>query len=121
MEKIKCVAIDDDPLFLDILKFYCRKLDYVDLLATYENPIEGAVGVVKLKPDLLFLDIEMPYLNGFETVSALDLKPKIIVISSHTEYDLDLLKFDVAKFVTKPLGGIREFDSILKEVVSVYS
>ncbi len=121
MDKIKCVAIDDDPLFLEIIKFFSKKLDYIDLMATFENPIDGAIGVVKLKPDLLFIDIEMPYLDGFEVVSTLNVKPKIIVISSHAEYDLSGLNFEVAKYVTKPLSGVEQFDSIVKEVMSVYS
>lgn len=116
--KYTCIAIDDDPVFLRILDAYINKIDYLQLLGTYSNPIEGARGVAKMKPDLLFIDIEMPYLDGYETISTLEKKPKIIVISSHLEYDTDTLKIDVAKFVSKPLNDPEHLASIVHEVMT---
>ena len=118
MNAIKCVAIDDDPLFLEIMKFYCKKIKGVDMVATFENPIEGALGVVKLKPDLLFLDIEMPYLDGFETMSMLESQPKIVVISSHQNYDLSEIDLNIAEFVTKPLEGVEQLEKIIQKVIN---
>ncbi len=119
MEKVTCVAIDDDPLFLEIIKFYCKKLEYVDLMATYEDAVEGAIGLVKLKPDLIFLDIEMPYLTGDEIVNSLEVVPKVVVISSHAKFDLTSLDFEVAKYVTKPLEKPDQLDAIIREVMEV--
>ena len=80
---ITCLAIDDDPIFLKTLEMYLEEFDSMKLLGTYTNPIEGVMAVVKTKPDVLLLDLEMPYLHGVETLQSLDNLPKIIVISGH--------------------------------------
>lgn len=80
---IRCLAIDDDPLFLKLIKALLNEIKGVELISSYTNPIDGVMAVVKQKPDILLLDIEMPYMDGFETLSTLDRKPKIIVISGH--------------------------------------
>jgi len=118
MKKYRCIAIDDDPLFLEILEYYIQKVESLELIKTYSNPTEGAVGVVKHKPDLLFLDIEMPYLDGYETIYTLEKKPKIVIISSHLEYETDLLKIDVSKFVRKPLSSPEQLAEIVDEVMN---
>jgi DNA-binding NarL/FixJ family response regulator len=118
MKKYRCIAIDDDPLFLEILEYYIQKVDTLELIETYSDPTQGAVGVVKHKPDLLFLDIEMPYLDGYETIYTLENKPKIVIISSHLEYETDLLKIDVSKFVRKPLSSPEQLAEIVEEVMN---
>ena len=117
MEKFKCVAIDDDLVYLEIFKKLAEKVESIELVGTFSSAIDGAVGVSKLKPDILFLDIEMPYLDGYETISTLENKPKIIIVSSHLEYETDELKIDVKKFVRKPLEGPEQLESIVKEVM----
>lgn len=117
MKKYRCIAIDDDPLFLEILEYYIQKVDSLELIETYNDPTQGAVGVVKHKPDLLFLDIEMPYLDGYETIYTLEQKPKIVIISSHLEYETDLMKIDISKFVRKPLSSPEQLASIVEEVM----
>ncbi len=117
MKKHRCIAIDDDPLFLEILEYFIQKVDSLELIATYSDPTAGAVGVVKNKPDLLFLDIEMPYLDGYETIETLEKKPKIIIISSHLEYETDLLKVDVSKYLRKPLSSPEQLAQAVAEVM----
>lgn len=80
---IKCLAIDDDSLFLKMLGIFINDMEGVELVGTYENPVEGVMACVKAKPDVLLLDLEMPYLSGFEALETLDKFPKIIVISGH--------------------------------------
>ena len=111
------MAIDDDPVYLEIFKKIAEKVDSIELVGCYTSAIDGAVAVSKLKPDILFLDIEMPYLDGYETISTLEKKPKIIIVSSHLEYETDELKIDVKKFVRKPLEGPDQLASIVNEVM----
>ncbi len=97
---ITCLAIDDDSLFLKLLKSYFNDFDNIELIGSYENPIDGVMAVVKQKPDILLIDIEMPYMDGFETLETLDKKPKIIIISGHLN-NPNLPDLDVDKFISK--------------------
>ena len=97
---ITCLAIDDDPLFIKLLEAYFNDFKDIELISTCTNPIDGIMAVVKQKPDVLLIDIEMPYMDGFEALSTLDKMPKIIVISGHLD-NPDLPDFKVDKFISK--------------------
>ncbi len=97
---INCLAIDDDPLFIRLLEAYFDDYKDISLISSYTNPIDGIMAVVKQKPDVLLIDIEMPYMDGFEALSTLDKMPKIIVISGHLD-NPDLPDFPVDKFLSK--------------------
>lgn len=113
-----CIAIDDDPLFLDIFEYMANKVDNLHLVNTYTNLADGVKGVVKFKPDILFLDIEMPHLDGFKAMAAFVHQPKIVIVSAHVSYDIDSLNLDISKFVSKPIKSPLQLDNIVKEVMS---
>ncbi|MFY0651271.1 MAG: response regulator [Cyclobacteriaceae bacterium] len=115
--RYSCIAIDDDPLFLEIFEYMAHKVNSLHLINTYSNSVEGAMAAVKYKPDIVFLDIEMPYLDGFEAMSALTHRPKVIIVSAHIRYDTDSLDLDVAKFVSKPIKDPQQLEEIVKEVM----
>lgn len=97
---IKCLAIDDDPLFLKMLGVFFNDIKTATLIDSFTNPVEGTMAIVKQKPDVILLDIEMPYLTGLEALETLDKRPKVIVISGHsiTPSELDI---SVDKFISK--------------------
>lgn len=97
---IRCLAIDDDPLFLKMLGVLFSDIKSAVLIDTFTNSVEGTMAVVKQKPDVILLDIEMPYLNGLEALETLDKKPKVIVISGHVSNPLEL-GIAVDKFISK--------------------
>lgn len=97
---IRCLAIDDDPLFLKMLGVFFNDIKSAELIATYTNPVEGIMACVKEKPDVLLLDLEMPYLSGFEAMETLDKFPKIIVISGHL-HNTEKHQIKVDKFISK--------------------
>ncbi|MEQ9468902.1 MAG: response regulator [Ekhidna sp.] len=98
---IKCIAIDDDPLFLQLIGSYFDDYEDMELISTYENPAKGIHQVVKQKPDVLLIDLEMPYLDGFETLDTLDKKPKIIMISAHVNMPTKDKKLKIDKYLRK--------------------
>ena len=104
---ITCIAIDDDPLFLQLLRSYFEEYEDMDLVATYQNPVDGIMQVVKQKPDVLLIDLEMPYLDGFETLDTLDKKPKIIMISAHVNQPTKQKQLKLDKYLRKV-----DFDSV---------
>lgn len=98
---ITCIAIDDDPLFLQLIRSYISEMHNVELLAAYENPIEGIMQVVKRKPDILLIDLDMPYLDGFEALDTLDKKPKVIMISAHVDQPTKIKQLAIDKYLRK--------------------
>lgn len=98
---ITCIAIDDDPLFLQMLDAYFTEFENMELLSTHPNPVNGIMQVVKKKPDVLLIDLEMPYLNGFETLDTLDKKPKIVMISAHVNQPSREKKLKIDKYIRK--------------------
>ena len=98
---ITCIAIDDDPLFLQLLTSYLGEIKGVKLIASYENPVNGIMQVVKQKPDVLFIDIDMPYLNGWETLESLDKRPKVIMISAHVDQPTRDKHINIDKYLRK--------------------
>lgn len=96
----RCIAIDDDSFFLKTLQVYFYEIASAELIGSFTNPVEGVMAVVKMKPDVLLLDIEMPYLDGFETLATLDTTPRIIVISGHLNKS-ELPKIGIDRYIHK--------------------
>lgn len=98
---IRCIAIDDDPLFLTLIRTYFDEFDNMELIGNYLNPVDGIMQVVKQKPDVLLIDKEMPYLDGMETLSTLDQRPKVIMISAHVDQPRNLSELNIDKYIRK--------------------
>ncbi len=89
----QCIAIDDDPLFLRKMEVYIDEIPWLHLTKTFTNPVQGATAIISDKPDLVFLDIEMPYIDGTYLVdwiepklAGLDRRPQLVIVSSlHVE------------------------------------
>ncbi|MEQ8907389.1 response regulator [Ekhidna sp.] len=98
---ITCIAIDDDPLFLQSLKAYFWEYEGMELIGIFQNPVNGIMKVVKEKPDVLLLDLEMPYLDGFEALDSLDKKPKVIMISAHVNQPAKVKQIKIDRYIRK--------------------
>lgn len=97
-----CIAIDDDPLFLKMLQVLISEIPELELLASYSNPIDGIMAAVKQKPNVLLIDYEMPYLDGFEALDTMDNLPKIIMISGYLEaYEVEDTELEISGFISK--------------------
>jgi len=99
---LKAIAIDDDPVSIMMVKKLSESVKDLNLASTYDNPIEGAAGIILDKPDLLFLDIEMPEFNGVEIMKSLKKPPKIIVISGNPNFKDESLGLNAVAFISKP-------------------
>ena len=118
-KKYSCIVIDDDPIYTEIMERFIDKIDFLELKSSYNNPIEAILAIEKNgTPDILFLDVQMPQIDAFVTIEALDPKPIIIVVSSHWQYEEKLMKQGVNKFISKPIKSV---DHLKKEVFSILS
>lgn len=107
MQKFTCLAIDDDALFLRCLEAYTEKIEWITIEKTFNNPVQGATAIVATKPDVIFLDIEMPHIDGEYLVDwlrpnleSMERPPKIILVSSLSHPPQSLLK-SVNGFINK--------------------
>ena len=102
--KIKCIAIDDEPLALEQIGSYVQKTPFLELIATCKNAYE-ALDVLKEKEvDLMFIDIDMPDINGLDLVKSLVKKPQIIFTTAYSEYAFEGFQVDAIDYLLKPIN-----------------
>jgi two-component SAPR family response regulator len=85
MKPLTCIIIEDEQEFVEILKFHLKKIPNVEVLGAYGDTVQATIEIERKKPDFIFLDINISGLEGPEFVEVLIHKPKIVVISGHTE------------------------------------
>jgi len=104
---IRSVIIDDEPLARSILKEYLIDIGGVEILEEFDNGFDGLKGINELKPDLVFLDIQMPKLNGFEMLELLDKIPGIIFITAYDQYAVKAFERNAVDYLLKPYSQER--------------
>ena len=102
-----CVAIDDEPLALEVIKIYIAKIPDLHLIGSFSDAAEGLAFLQKNIVTLLFLDINMPNLNGFELYYALQIKPMIIFTTADKGYAVEAFEIDAIDYLLKPFNFIR--------------
>lgn len=111
---INCIAIDDEPLALEVLKKYISKVPELKLLHTFSDAIE-AMEYLKNNPiSLLFLDIQMPDINGFDLYKSLLIKPMVIFTTAHKEYAVEGFEVEAIDYLLKPFNLTRFQSAITK-------
>ncbi len=101
---INCLAIDDEPLALELLEDNISKLPYLKLVAGCNDPMEGLSVIQNNQIDLVFLDIQMPGLTGMQFMQSITQKPMFILITAYEKYALDGYSYDVVDYLVKPVA-----------------
>jgi DNA-binding LytR/AlgR family response regulator len=115
--KIRCIAVDDEPLALRVIESHIEKLADVELLAKCGNAIE-AIEWIRNKPvDLIFLDIQMPELTGIEFLKSLSNPPAIIFTTAYRNYAIEAFDLDVLDYLLKPIS----FERFLRAINKYYA
>ncbi|MBC3540291.1 LytR/AlgR family response regulator transcription factor [Rufibacter sediminis] len=113
-EKLTCYIIDDEPLAQEILEEYVAKVPFLELKGTFMSPLEAAENLQKDKPDLLFLDINMPDLDGLSFIPMLNPKPMIILTTAYDQYALKAFDLEVKDYLVKPFPFERFYKGVLR-------
>lgn len=100
---LRCLAIDDEPLALELLEDNISKVPYLKLVASCSNPLEAMHVLQTQEVDLIFLDIQMPGLTGLQFIQSLSKKPMFILITAYEKYALEGYNLDVVDYLVKPV------------------
>ncbi len=114
---MNCIAIDDEPLALDLIKDYIEKIPFLELERSFTNPIEALGYLQENKVDLVFLDVELPFLSGIEFVKCMQSKPLVIFTSAYEKYALAGYDLEITDYLIKPIV----FERFLKAVNKAYA
>lgn len=99
---IKAIAIDDEPLALNVIEAFCKELDFIDLQKTFTKPHDGLKHLKKFSVDLLFLDINMPPISGIELYKSIQQETMVIFTTAHREYAVESYELNAIDFLLKP-------------------
>jgi len=110
--KIKCLLADDEPPARELLASYINRLDDLELCGQCADSLETFKYLQKNEVDLLFLDIQMPGMNGLELIKSLHNPPRIVLITAYREYAVEGFELDVLDYLVKPVS----FERFLKTV-----
>ena len=107
---MKCVAIDDEPLALDILKDYMVKVPFLECVGVFRDPLKALDYLRKKRVDLIFLDVNMPDLSGIQFLKTLKKPPLVVFTTAYSEYALESYDYDAVDYLLKPI----EFERFVK-------
>jgi DNA-binding LytR/AlgR family response regulator len=111
---INCAIIDDEPLAREGIANYIREIDFLHLVQTCENPVELIKLLDEQDIDLVFLDIQMPKMNGIEFLKIMQKPPMIIITTAFPSYALESFQLDVLDYLLKPITFERFFKAANK-------
>jgi len=113
---IKCLAIDDEPLGLDLLAAFCKKISNIDLVAKFTNVDKAKEYILNNKVDLLFLDIQMPDMNGIDFYKQFASDKLVIFTTAFSEYAYEGFNVNAVDYLVKPFDFNRFLDSCNKAI-----
>lgn len=119
---MKCVIIDDDKVSRLVIEKYIQKTDFLSLEASFENPLEAIKYFRESNEiDLIFLDIEMPEMNGVELIENSENLPQVIIVSAKEKYALQAIEYDVTAYLLKPVNYSKFYKAVIKANENIQS
>ena len=114
---MKCVIIDDEPLARMVIKEYLQTYTDIEVVQECNDGFEGVKAIQQVQPDLIFLDIQMPKINGFEMLELIDNPPQVIFTTAFEEYAIKAFEAHAVDYLLKPFSKER-FDKALQKLLS---
>ena len=104
---INCIILDDEPLAIKVITNFIQKIDFLNCIGSFSNANESIETLKKHKVDLMFLDINMPFIDGISFLKSLENPPRTIITSAHSEYAIEGYDLDVVDYLLKPIPFLR--------------
>lgn len=111
---MNCIAIDDEPLALNVIKDFCSKVSFLDLVTTCTSAVEAVKVLNRHEIGLIFLDIQMPHLSGIEFIKTLSNPPMVIFTTAYSEHALMGFELNAVDYLVKPIPFDRFFKAVSK-------
>jgi two-component system, LytTR family, response regulator len=121
MEKIKILIIDDETPARELIKHYLKEVDSIEVIAECADGFSGLKVITAMKPDLVFLDIQMPRLTGIEMVEVLTEKPEIIFTTAYDQFAIRAFELNAVDYLMKPFPKRRFLDAVNKAIEKIRS
>jgi two-component system LytT family response regulator len=118
--KIKCVLIDDEPLAIKVLQNYFANFTDFEVIATFSNSLEALDFINSTTVDAVFLDINMPMMTGFELISLIENKTKVIITTAFREFAAESYDLDVLDYLVKPIP-LPRFIKCINKITTEYN
>lgn len=110
---MKCVIIDDEPLAVELLQDFVKKVDSLELINSFNNAIDAVSFINQNNVDLVFLDIQMPHFSGIDFLNTIEKKPLVIFTTAYSDYAVEGFNLGAVDYLVKPIP----FHRFLKAVV----
>ena len=117
--QLKCIAIDDEPLALELLKEYISRFPQLKLVHMFDDAISAVELLRNTRVDLLFIDINMPDITGIDLVRSLQEKPLIIFTTAHKQFAIEGFELDAVDYLLKPIN-IDRFTRAVHKAIDYY-
>lgn len=112
MIALRTIIVDDEPLAINVLKNYIAQIKELELLDTFSNAVAAATFVQENEVDIIFLDINMPILDGLDFLKNLQKKPMVVMTTAHEEYALQSYELQAIDYLVKPIPFPRFLQSV---------
>ncbi|KIO75476.1 LytR family transcriptional regulator [Pedobacter lusitanus] len=100
---IRTILIDDEPLARDVVKHYLKNFPEIEIIAECNDGFEGLKAIAAFRPDFIFLDIQMPKINGFEMLELVESPPAVIFTTAFDEYAIKAFEVNAVDYLLKPI------------------
>ncbi|GAA0872915.1 LytTR family DNA-binding domain-containing protein [Gangjinia marincola] len=111
---MNCIIIDDEPLAINIIKTYCEEIGGIRVLGTFTNALEAIKMLSTEEVDLIFIDIEMPQINGIDFIHSLNKIPLFIFTTAYSQYALEAFNLNAVDYLAKPIPFYRFVKAITR-------
>ncbi|GGD74535.1 DNA-binding response regulator [Emticicia aquatilis] len=115
-KKLTCVIIDDEPLAQELIEKFVKRIPSLALIRVFDNAIEALEEIDELSPDIIFLDINMPEMSGFEFIRTFNkVRPNVIMTTAYPQFAIEGYEHDVVDYLLKPIP----FDRFVRAINKV--
>lgn len=109
--KLKCIVVDDEPLAVDLLKSYVEQTPFLELVATANSALNALSIINEKNIDLIFLDINMPKMNGLEFSKTLPTNIKVVFTTAYDQYAIEGFRLNALDYLLKPISYVEFFNT----------